>query len=58
MLEKLKAKGREVLVLFTAVAILMSAALGLAGDAILILLVGSLGWFLSDDDPDSGKKSK
>lgn len=52
---KLKAKGREVLVLLTAVAILLSAALGLVGDAVLILLVGAVGWFLSDKPKDGDK---
>lgn len=58
VLDKLKAKGREVLVLLTAVAILLSAALGLVGDAVLILVVGSLGWFLSEKTPakDEAKK--
>jgi hypothetical protein len=55
MLDKLKAKGREVLVLLTAVAILLSAALGLVGDAVLILVVGSLGWFLSDNEKAPAK---
>jgi hypothetical protein len=50
MLEKLKAKGREVLVLFTAVAMLMSVALGVVGDAIILLLTGALGWALSEGD--------
>lgn len=58
MLEQMKAKGREILVLFTAVAILMSAVIGLAGDAILILLVGALGWFVSSGDGPDDKKSK
>jgi hypothetical protein len=52
MLEQLKAKGREVLVVFTAVAMLLSVALGVVGDAIMLLLTGALGWALSQE----GKK--
>jgi hypothetical protein len=48
MIDDLKKKGREVLILMTAVSILLSAALGLVGDAVLILMVGALGWWLSD----------
>jgi len=52
MLEKLKAKGREILVTLTAAAILLSVALPLVGDALLILVTGALGWFLSDKPAD------
>lgn len=52
---KLKAKGREVLVVFTATAILLSAALPLIGDMILILFTGVIGWFLSSSSPKSGE---
>jgi fucose permease len=55
---KLKDKGREVLVLLTAVAILLSAALGLVGDAVLILVVGATGWFLSQDDKPKDEAKK
>lgn len=48
MLDQLRAKGREILVTLTAVAILLSAALGVVGDAVLILVVGALGWFITD----------
>jgi hypothetical protein len=48
MMEQLKAKAREVLVIFTAVAMLLSVALGLVGDAIMLLLTGALGWALSE----------
>lgn len=50
MWEKLKAKGREVLILLTAVAMLLSAVTGLIGDAVLMLMVGAIGWFLSEND--------
>jgi hypothetical protein len=52
MLDQLKAKGREILVTLTAVAILLSAAMGVVGDAVLILVTGALGWFLSDKPTD------
>jgi hypothetical protein len=48
MMDQLKAKGREVLVTMTAAGILLSAALGVVGDAVLILVTGALGWFLTD----------
>lgn len=47
MLEDLKAKGRELLVTFTAVAMLLSFAIPVVGDAILIILTGAVGWFTS-----------
>lgn len=47
MMDQLKAKGREVLVLFTAVAMLLSVATGIVGDAIMMLLIGALGWINS-----------
>jgi fucose permease len=50
MLDKLKAKGREVLVLFTAVAMLLSVALGVIGDALMLLVLGAIGWVISNDD--------
>lgn len=50
MLEQLKAKGREVLVVLTAVAMLLSVALGVIGDAIMLLMVGVVGWALSEGD--------
>lgn len=50
MLDQLKAKGREVLVLFTAVAMLLSVALGVVGDAMLMLLVGAIGWINSQPE--------
>jgi hypothetical protein len=50
MLDQLKAKGREILVTFTAIAMLLSVVLGVVGDAIMLLLTGALGWFLSDTD--------
>lgn len=48
MMDQLKAKGREILVTLTAAGILLSVALPLVGDALLILVTGALGWFLSD----------
>lgn len=48
MLDQLKAKGREVLVVLTAVAMLLSVALGVVGDAIMLLMVGVVGWVLSE----------
>lgn len=48
MLEQLKAKGREVLVLLTAVAMLLSVALGVVGDALMMLMIGVVGWLLSE----------
>jgi hypothetical protein len=50
MWDKLKAKGRELLVTFTAVAMLLSFAIPMVGDAILIILTGAVGWFLSGDE--------
>jgi hypothetical protein len=50
MLDNLKAKGREILITLTAAGILLSAALPLVGDAMLILVTGALGWFLSDPE--------
>lgn len=55
VIETLKAKGRELLVLLTAIAMLLSAALGLIGDATLILIVGAVGWFLSEKKTDEKK---
>ena len=52
MLDQLKAKGREILVTLTAAGILLSVALPLVGDAMLILVTGALGWFLSDPPKD------
>lgn len=48
MLEQLKAKGREVLVLLTAVAMLLSVALGVVSDALMMLMIGVVGWLLSE----------
>lgn len=50
MLENLKAKGREILITLTAAGILLSVALPLVGDALLILVTGALGWFLSEPE--------
>lgn len=50
LLTKMKTKGRELLVLLTAAAVLLSMAMGVIGDAMMILIVGGLGWFLSDKD--------
>lgn len=52
MLDQLKAKGREILVTLTAAGILLSVALPLVGDALLILVTGAMGWFLSDKPAD------
>lgn len=50
MMDQLKEKGREILVVFTAVAMLLSVALGVVGDAIMLLLTGALGWAMSQGD--------
>jgi hypothetical protein len=50
MMDQLKAKGREVLVVLTAVAMLLSVALGVVGDAIMLMMVGVVGWVLSEKD--------
>lgn len=50
MMEQLKAKGREILVVLTAVAMLLSVALGVVGDAIMLLMTGALGWVLSEKE--------
>ncbi len=55
MWENMKAKGREVLVLLTAVAMLLSVALGVIGDALMMLMIGAVGWFLSDKPKGDGK---
>jgi hypothetical protein len=47
MLDDLKAKGRELMVVMTAAAMLLSVASGIAVDAVLIFLVGAAGWFTS-----------
>jgi hypothetical protein len=47
MLDQLKAKGRELLVVMVAASMLLSVAGGMIMDAVLILLVGAVGWFLS-----------
>lgn len=49
MMDMLKAKGREVLILLTAVSMLLSVALGVVGDAIMLLTVGAVGWVLSKE---------
>lgn len=54
MLDQLKAKGREILVTLTAAAILLSVALPLVGDALLILVTGAMGWFVSEKPPGVG----
>lgn len=55
MLAALKQKGREVLVLLTAVSVLLAAAMPMIGDMLLILVVGACGWFLSDPAKPAGK---
>ncbi len=47
MLEDLKAKGRELMIVLTAAAMLLSVASGVMVDAVLILVVGAAGWFTS-----------
>lgn len=54
MLDKLKAKGREILVILTAVAMLLSVAGGVVFDALAILIVGSVGWFASEPEAKDG----
>lgn len=48
----LRAMVREVLIVLTAVSMLLSVALGVVGDAITILLIGAVGWFLSEKEKD------
>lgn len=56
MLDFLKSKGREVLVLLIAVAMLLQVISGIVVDGVLTLLVGAVGWFLSGLGEDKPKK--
>ena len=47
MFDKLKGKGAELLITLTAAGMLLSVALGIVGDAMLIGIVGCWGWFIS-----------
>jgi hypothetical protein len=44
----LKTKGRELLVLLIAVAMLLQVISGVVMDSILTLMVGAWGWFMSN----------
>lgn len=50
MFDKLKGKGGELLITLTAAGMLLSVALGIVGDAMLIAIVGFWGWFISTPD--------
>lgn len=47
MFDKLKGKGAELLITLTAAGMLLSVALGIVGDAMLIGIIGFWGWFIS-----------
>ena len=47
MFDKLKAEGAELLITLTAAGMLLSVALGIVGDAMLIGIIGFWGWFIS-----------
>lgn len=47
MFDKLKGKGAELLITLTAAGMLLSVALGIVGDAMLIGIVGFWGWFIA-----------
>lgn len=47
MFDKLKGKGAELLITLTATGMLLSVALGIVGDAMLIGIIGFWGWFIS-----------
>jgi len=51
MWDQLRAKGREILITLTAAGILLSIALPMVGDMLLILVTGAMGWFLSEGKP-------
>jgi hypothetical protein len=55
MLEKLKGKGAELLITLTAAGMLLSVALGIVGDALLMGIIGFWGWFIATPD-DAQKK--
>lgn len=52
MLEHLRAKGREVLILLTATAMIMSLVTGVIGDMAMILITGFIGYLLSVGEPE------
>lgn len=47
MFDKLKAKGAELLITLTAAGMLLSVALGIVGDAILMGIIGFWGWYIA-----------
>ena len=53
MFDQLKGKGAELLITLTAAGMLLSVALGIVGDAMLIGIVGLWGWYISTPE---GKK--
>ena len=50
MFDKLKAKGAELLITLTAAGMLLSVALGIVGDAILMGIIGFWGWYISTSE--------
>ena len=47
MFDKLKAKGAELLITLTAAGMLLSVALGIVGDAMLMGVIGFWGWYIA-----------
>lgn len=47
MVDFIKAKGREALVVLIAIAMLLQVLSGVVMDGLLTLIVGAAGWFLS-----------
>lgn len=50
MFKQLKGLGTELLITLTAAGMLLSVALGIVGDALLIGIVGFWGWFVATPD--------
>lgn len=50
MFDKIKQKGAELLITLTAAGMLLSVALGIVGDALLMGIIGFWGWFISTPD--------
>lgn len=50
MLDALKSKGREALVVLVAIAMLLQVLSGVVMDGVLTLVVGAWGWFLTGLD--------
>lgn len=47
MFDKLKQKGAELLITLTAAGMLLSVALGIVGDAMLMGIIGFWGWYIA-----------